>query len=66
MELARFDMKLPLSQRRELAAFAGEVGLSSADVARLAIRYMLEHRQLFLRPVEATRAQQLEQRPTAA
>jgi hypothetical protein len=66
MELARFDMKLPLRQRQELASLASEIGLSSADVVRLGIRYVLQHPEVILRAVEAARVQQLEQRPSAA
>jgi hypothetical protein len=39
----RFDLRLPTAQRRELAALAGETGLSSADLVRLSVRYMLLH-----------------------
>jgi hypothetical protein len=59
MELARFDLKLPLRQRRELDALAGETGLSRADLVRLGIRYVLQHPEVILRPVE-------QQRPSAA
>jgi hypothetical protein len=50
MEQARFDLKLPASQRRELASLADQVGLSSADVVRFGIRYMLQHPEVILRP----------------
>jgi hypothetical protein len=53
MEQARFDLKLPLRQRRELDALSGETGLSRADLVRLGIRYMLEHPELFMRPLES-------------
>jgi hypothetical protein len=57
MEQARFDLKLPASQRRELAALASETGLSSADLVRLSIRYTLQHPELILPPVAAAGAQ---------
>jgi hypothetical protein len=51
MEKVRFDLQLPVAQRRELAALAAEIGMSSADVVRLSLKYMLERRELFLRPI---------------
>jgi len=51
MEKVRFDLTMPMVQRRELASLASETGLSSADLARFGIRYVLEHRELFLRPI---------------
>ena len=57
MEQARFDLRLPLSQRRELAVRAAEIGLSSADLARLGIRYILQHPEVILRPVATADAQ---------
>jgi hypothetical protein len=53
MEQARFDLKLPASQRRELAALASETGLSSADLVRLSVRHLLQNREAILRPVAA-------------
>jgi hypothetical protein len=50
MDKVRFDLRLSTVQRRELAALAGEIGMSSADLVRLGIRYMLEHRELIARP----------------
>jgi hypothetical protein len=40
---ARFDLKLPATTRRELAELATESGLSSADLVRLSVRWLLAH-----------------------
>ena len=40
---ARFDLKMPPETRRELAALAAEAGLSSADIVRLSVKWMLQH-----------------------
>jgi hypothetical protein len=50
-EKVRFDLHLPLAQRRELDALAGETGLSRADLVRLGIRFVLQHPEVILRPV---------------
>jgi hypothetical protein len=47
---ARFDLKLPAAQRRELAELAIESGLSSADLVRLCVRWLLAHPDRLLRP----------------
>jgi hypothetical protein len=47
---ARFDLTMPASQRRELAALAAENGLSSSDLARLAIKHLLRNPQVVLQP----------------
>jgi hypothetical protein len=44
----RFEMRLPEAQRRELAALADETGLTSADLVRLSIRWMLEHKAVLV------------------
>jgi hypothetical protein len=41
---SRLEIKMPAVQRRSLDEFAGEVGLSASDAARLAISAMLETR----------------------
>jgi hypothetical protein len=46
----RFDLHLPAAQRRELASLASEVGLSSADLVRLGIRFVLRHPEV-IRPI---------------
>jgi hypothetical protein len=45
---ARFDLKMPPETRRELAALAAEAGLSSADIVRLSVKWMLQHPGLLL------------------
>jgi hypothetical protein len=50
MEKVRFDLQLPVATRRQLAELATEIGMSSADVVRLSLKYTLERRELFLRP----------------
>jgi hypothetical protein len=40
---ARFDLKMPPAQRQELAELAAEAGLSSADIVRLSVKWMLAH-----------------------
>jgi hypothetical protein len=39
----RLDLRLPAVQRQELAALAAESGLSSADLVRLSVRWLLQH-----------------------
>ena len=46
---ARFEFRLSADARRELDALALETGLSAADLARLGIRWMLEHPGVLLR-----------------
>jgi len=46
----RLEIKLPAESRRELHKLADEIGLSSADLVRLGIRYVLSHRDALLRP----------------
>jgi hypothetical protein len=46
----RFDLTLPTTQRAALAALANEIGVSSADLVRMSLRYTLANRELFLRP----------------
>jgi hypothetical protein len=59
---ARLEIKMPAVQRRALDNFAGEIGLSSSDAARLAISDMLARRTVTVvappqgaLPVEAVR-----------
>jgi hypothetical protein len=40
----RMDLRLPRTWRKELDELAAEVGLSSSDIARLSIRFLLNHR----------------------
>jgi hypothetical protein len=47
----RFDLQLPTQQRQELSTLAAELGVSSADLVRMSLRYTLANRELFLRPV---------------
>jgi predicted DNA-binding protein len=42
----RFELRLPAERRRELDALARETGLSAADVVRLSIKHLLEHRDV--------------------
>jgi hypothetical protein len=49
-EKVRFDLRLSTVQRRELASLASEIGLSSADLVRLGIRYVLRHPEV-IRPI---------------
>lgn len=42
----RLEIRMPVVQRRELDDFAGEIGLSSSDAARLAIADMLGRRSV--------------------
>jgi hypothetical protein len=46
----RFQIRLSAERRRELAELASEAGLSSSDIARLGIRYMLQHPHLLFTP----------------
>jgi hypothetical protein len=39
----RFEFRLTADQRRELEELARDVGLSSADLARLGIGWLLRH-----------------------
>jgi hypothetical protein len=50
MNNGRFEFRIPTERRQELAALASEVGLSSADLVRLGIKYLLDNRELLLRP----------------
>jgi hypothetical protein len=47
---ARFELLLPPAQRRKLARLAAEAGQSSADLVRFGIRWVLDHRELVLKP----------------
>jgi hypothetical protein len=58
---ARFEIRLSRKRREELGDLARECGLSAADVARLGISWMIEHRDLLLRrpaapPIDAENA----------
>jgi hypothetical protein len=43
MNTTRFEIRLTPERRRELEDLAREVGLSSADLARLGIGWLLRH-----------------------
>jgi hypothetical protein len=46
---AKLDLRLPAAARKELDALASEVGLSTADVARIGLRWLLLHREALLK-----------------
>ena len=46
---ARFELRLPAQRRAQLEALADETGLSSADLARLAIGRLLDDRAIILK-----------------
>jgi hypothetical protein len=46
---SRFEVWLPSQRRRELDELAGEAGLSSSDLVRLAISRLLTEREVVLR-----------------
>jgi hypothetical protein len=41
---ARFELKLPAASRRELMELAAELELTSADLVRLGLAWLLQHR----------------------
>ena len=45
----RFEIKLSSEWRKELAELSAETGLTAADLARLGIKWMLEHRDTLIR-----------------
>jgi hypothetical protein len=54
---ARLEIRLPAAKRRELDELAADTGLTSADLARIGIRWLLAHRKILLRmPIEAIHA----------
>jgi hypothetical protein len=49
----RFEIRLPAANRRELLELAAETGLTSADLVRIGLRWVLTHRDaLFKSPME--------------
>jgi hypothetical protein len=50
----RFEFRLTADQRRELEALARDVGLSSADLARLGIGWLLRHPGVLLERGQST------------
>jgi hypothetical protein len=52
----RFEVRLSRERRQELDDLARECDLSAADVARLAIKWMVEHRDLLVRGTAGERA----------
>lgn len=54
---ARLEIRMPAAKRRELDELAADTGLTSADLARIGIRWLLAHRETLLRmPIEAIHA----------
>jgi hypothetical protein len=53
---ARFEMRLPAARRQELADLAAEVGISSSDLARLAISRLLARPGSLLGPATPNRS----------
>jgi hypothetical protein len=51
MEKVRFDLHLPTAQRLALASLANETGLSSADLVRMGIRFVLRHPEMVSQPI---------------
>jgi predicted transcriptional regulator len=49
----RFEIRIPAEQRARLDALAADAGLSSSDLARLAIGQILEDRAVRLPKVDA-------------
>jgi hypothetical protein len=45
-QTARFELLIPCKWKRELDTLARECSVSSSDLARLSIRYLLLHRHL--------------------
>jgi hypothetical protein len=56
MNTARFEIRLTPERRRELEDLAREVGLSSADLARLGIGWLLRHPNVLLGGEQPDRA----------
>lgn len=46
----RFEIRMPAQHRHDLDAYASELGLSAADVVRLAVRRLIANRDP-LKPV---------------
>lgn len=46
----RFELRLSVERRRQLAELAAESGLSAADLARLGIKWLLDHPGALLKP----------------
>jgi hypothetical protein len=53
---ARFELRLPVQRRPQLEALADETGLSSADLARLAIGRLLANPEVILKFSQPTEA----------
>jgi hypothetical protein len=47
---ARLEIRLTAQRRRELDELADEAGLSASDLARLGIRWLLDHPNVLLKP----------------
>jgi hypothetical protein len=46
---ARLEIRLPAAKRRELYELADEAGLTSSDLVRIGIRWLLQHRDALLK-----------------
>jgi hypothetical protein len=55
-DTSRFEVRLSADRRRELAELAAESGLSSADLVRLSIGWLIENPGVLLRPADGDRA----------
>jgi hypothetical protein len=55
MDLTRFETRLPIDQRRELDELAERTGLSSVQLARLAIRRLINDRAALLETLASDR-----------
>jgi hypothetical protein len=51
----RFEFKLPAQRRAELDNLADQAGLTASDLARLAIRRLLDEREVVLKLAEPSR-----------
>jgi hypothetical protein len=44
--MERFELRLPTAQREQLDELAAKLSLSSADVARIGVHWVLKHRDV--------------------
>jgi uncharacterized protein YdbL (DUF1318 family) len=54
---ARFEFRLSADRRRELSELARESGLSASDLARLAVRRLIENPGVLVRGSDGKRVQ---------
>jgi hypothetical protein len=52
MRRSRIDLEIPRAWRKELDELAVECGLSSSDLARLGLRYLLNNRDRLLKVMD--------------